>query len=103
MIADSDTPVVVAIEDSLDLHCFRPRDIPDVVTEYLQAARRQGLSSVRVIHGRGVGVQRARVHALLASLPFVAHAHEAPADRGGWGATVVELVPLTDEESLHPG
>jgi DNA-nicking Smr family endonuclease len=94
---DDDAPVVVPIEDSLDLHSFAPRDIPEVVGEYLQAARHQGLTSVRVIHGRGTGVQRARVHALLAALPYVVDAHEAPADRGGWGATIVDMVPLIDD------
>ncbi|MEW6338642.1 MAG: Smr/MutS family protein, partial [Acidobacteriota bacterium] len=79
------------VEASLDLHTFAPRDIPSVVAEYLAAAYAAGLREVRLIHGRGTGVQRARVHALVASSPLVARAYEAPPDRGGWGATVVEL------------
>ena len=81
------------IEDALDLHSFAPADIPSVVEEYVAAARAAGLTEVRLIHGRGIGVQRARVQALLARLPGVAAAWEAPADRGGWGATVVRLAP----------
>ena len=86
-------PIEVPIEDSLDLHSFAPADVPSVVEEYLSAARAAGLTEVRLIHGRGRGVQKARVHSLLARLPGVVTAFEAPADRGGWGATVVRLAP----------
>jgi DNA-nicking Smr family endonuclease len=85
--------VELPIEDALDLHSFAPADIPSVVEEYVAAARTAGLTEVRLIHGRGIGVQRARVRALLARLPGVAAAWEAPPDRGGWGATVVRLAP----------
>jgi DNA-nicking Smr family endonuclease len=84
-------PVELPLEDSLDLHSFPPQEVPDIVEEYLRVARAAGLGEVRLIHGRGKGVQRARIHALLGRLPFVLHAYEAPADRGGWGATVVVL------------
>ncbi len=86
-----DAPVPVPLEATLDLHTFPPRDVPEIVEEYLLAARAAGLAEVRVIHGRGRGVQRARVLALLARIPFVAAVSEAPPDRGGWGATVVRL------------
>lgn len=95
---DADEPVELPIGDSLDLHTFAPRDIPSVVDEYLRAAAEAGLKEVRIIHGRGTGVQRARVHTLVARSPFVARAWEAPADRGGWGATVVQLKPREDAE-----
>ncbi len=88
-----DDAVRLPIEDSLDLHAFAPRDVPSVVEEYLTAAREAGLAEVRVIHGRGTGVQRARVISLLDRLPFVLGVSEAPADRGGWGAVVVRLAP----------
>ena len=94
MADDSEPIVTLSIEDSLDLHTFAPRDIGSVVEEYLREARTRGILSVRIIHGRGAGVQRARVHTILSKLPFVVRAYEAPADRGGWGATVVELAPL---------
>jgi dsDNA-specific endonuclease/ATPase MutS2 len=89
---DPDAVAVLEIEDSIDLHGFQPRDIPDVVEDYLEEARQRGFREVRLIHGRGKGVQRARVQALLAQHPFVEHFRDAPATRGGWGATVVTLV-----------
>ena len=79
------------IEDSIDLHAFAPRDIPSVVEEYLREAHRRGFSEVRLIHGRGMGVQRAVLRALLVSHPLVARFSDAPPERGGWGATVVVL------------
>jgi DNA-nicking Smr family endonuclease len=95
-----DAPEVVELplEDALDLHSFAPADVPSVVEEYLAAARAAGLREVRLIHGRGRGVQKARVHALLARLAGVAAAWEAPADRGGWGATVVRLLPAAGDD-----
>jgi len=88
-----DDPVVLPIEDSLDLHTFAPREVLSVVSEYLREAHRRGFSEVRLIHGRGKGVQRAVVHSLLASHPLVARFFDAPPGRGGWGATVVLLRP----------
>lgn len=89
--ADSSDVAVLEIEDSIDLHGFQPRDIPNVVQDYLEAARDLGFREVRLIHGRGKGVQRARIHALLARHPQVEHFADAPATRGGWGATLVQL------------
>jgi DNA-nicking Smr family endonuclease len=88
---DEPDPVVLPIEDALDLHAFAPRDIPSVVGEYLEAAAERGFGEVRLIHGRGKGVQRAVVQRLLASHPLVERFFDAPAERGGWGATVVVL------------
>lgn len=84
-------PVRLPIEDSLDLHSFAPRDIPLVVDDYLSQAAERGLPEVRLIHGRGKGIQRAIVQSLLAVHPHVARFFDAPPDRGGWGATVVVL------------
>ncbi len=86
-----DEPVQIPIEDFIDLHPFPPKDIPDVVRDYLQAAHAAGFREVRLIHGRGIGVQRERVRSLLASHPLVVSFHDAPPDRGGWGATEVSL------------
>jgi DNA-nicking Smr family endonuclease len=83
--------VVLPIEDVLDLHAFAPRDVPSVVEEYLREAVRRGFGEVRLIHGRGQGVQRAVVHRLLSGHPLVARFCDAPAERGGWGATVAVL------------
>jgi len=75
----------------LDLHAFAPRDIPSVVSEYLEAAHARGFTEVRLIHGRGIGVQRGIVQSLLARHPLVAAFADAPPDRGGFGATIVRL------------
>lgn len=85
--------IELPIEDALDLHPFHPREVLAVVEEYLHAARQRGFREVRLIHGRGSGVQRARVQALVVQLPGVVRAFDAPPERGGWGATVVELAP----------
>lgn len=81
----------VPIEDSLDLHSFLPRDVPSVVSEYLDEAIRAGYSEVRLVHGKGKGVRRAEVRRLLARDPRVQEVFDAPPDRGGFGATVVML------------
>jgi hypothetical protein len=88
---DSDAVVSLPVEDSLDLHSFAPASIPDVVQDYLEAAHARGLHEVRLIHGRGIGVQRERVRSLLARHPRVAAFHDAPPEAGGWGATVAYL------------
>jgi len=90
---DPDRPIEIPIEDALDLHPFPPRDIPDVVASYLEEAAARGLAEVRVIHGRGIGVQRERVRSLLATHPLVLEYSDATPDRGGWGATLVRLKP----------
>jgi DNA-nicking Smr family endonuclease len=84
-------PVPVPIEDSLDLHSFQPRDVLSVVDEYLQEASARGFTEVRLIHGRGIGVQRRSVQSLLAGHPLVAAFADAPEERGGRGATIVRL------------
>jgi len=86
-------PLILPIEDSLDLHTFAPRDIPSVVDEYLREAAARGFGEVRLIHGKGRGVQRAVVQRLLESHPLVLRFFDGPPERGGWGATVVVLRP----------
>jgi DNA-nicking Smr family endonuclease len=81
----------VPIEDSLDLHSFLPRDVPDVVSDYLGEARRRGFREVRLIHGKGKGVRRAEIRRLLAADARVAEVFDAPPERGGIGATIVIL------------
>ena len=88
---DEPEPVRLPIEDSLDLHAFAPRDVRPVVDEYLRAAAARGFREVRLVHGRGIGVQRASVQGLLAGHPLVLRFFDAPPERGGWGATVVVL------------
>jgi len=86
-----DEPVEIPIEETLDLHPFRADEIRDVAREYLEQARARGFREVRLIHGRGIGVQRQAVRTLLQGHPLVAAFQDAPAERGGWGATVVVL------------
>lgn len=88
---DPEAPVVLPVEDALDLHPFRPDEIPDVVRAYLEQAVVAGFAEVRLIHGRGIGVQRERVRSVLASHPAVLEYRDAPPQRGGWGATVARL------------
>ncbi len=84
-------PFQVPITDVLDLHTFAPRDVKAVVEEYLFEAHRRGFRALRIIHGRGIGVQREMVRGVLARTPFVVAFQDAPAEAGGWGATLVDL------------
>ena len=90
---EPDEPVVLPIEDSIDLHAFAPKDIPSVVESYLEAAREAGFQEVRVIHGRGKGIQKERVRQVVGRSEHVLHFEEATPERGGFGATVVRLKP----------
>jgi len=88
-----DEPMQLPITGELDLHTFNPREIKDLVPDYLAACRERGILCVRIVHGKGIGNLRRTVHALLARHPdvtFYALANEA---LGGWGATIVHLRP----------
>lgn len=89
-------PVRLEIGDIFDLHTIAPLDVKRVVEEYLSEARLKGFRSVRIIHGKGVGVQREMVRSILARTPFVVDWTDAPAEAGGWGATIVRLSPESD-------
>jgi DNA-nicking Smr family endonuclease len=91
--ASDPEPVELPIDGELDLHTFSPRDVPGVVEEYLMQCRERGILSVRVVHGRGKGVQRAVVRRVLQGLAGVRGYEDAPPGAGGWGATLVELDP----------
>lgn len=84
-------PVKLPIEDVLDLHTFRPQDIPDLLEDYLTECLKSGIYSVRIIHGKGKGIQKKRVQGILKNNPMVASLRDAPPEAGGWGATLVEL------------
>ena len=84
-------PLVLEITDAIDLHHFHPSELIDVVDAYLDAALERGLTEVRLIHGRGKGVQRARVRRFLSEDARVERFEEAPPGRGGWGATLAFL------------
>lgn len=84
-------PIRIPITDVFDLHTVQPKEVEAVAEAYLEEADRLGLKTVRIIHGRGMGVQRAIVRAVLARTPFVLCYRDAPPESGGWGATLVNL------------
>ena len=84
-------PVVVPIEDSIDLHHFNPKEISDLICEYIHACREKNILSVRIIHGKGKGVLRERVHSILKKHPHVISYALGGIEAGGWGATCVTL------------
>jgi dsDNA-specific endonuclease/ATPase MutS2 len=84
-------PIRIPITDVFDLHTVPARDVRPVVEEYLAEAHKLGYKALRIIHGRGIGVQREIVRSVLAGTPFVIEYRDAPAEAGGWGATVVTL------------
>ena len=84
-------PVEIEITDIFDLHTIPPRDVKRVVEEYLELARENGFPVVRIIHGKGVGVQREMVRTILARTDFVLDWTDAPPEAGGLGATIVRL------------
>lgn len=86
-----DQPVELEITDVLDLHSFRPAEVPDVVRDYLDAAYEKGFRELRIVHGKGIGVQRKTVRTLLERDPRVEAFGDAPLEAGSWGATWVRL------------
>jgi len=84
-------PVRIPITDVFDLHTVPPRDVKPIVEEYLLEARRLGFKALRIVHGRGIGVQREIVRSILANTTFVESFSDAPLEAGGWGATIVTL------------
>ena len=84
-------PIRIPIGDVLDLHTFRPEDVPDLLTDYFSECLEAGIQTVRVIHGKGKGILRQRVRSIIKKHPLVLSFKDAPPDRGGWGATIVEL------------
>ncbi|HVG20735.1 MAG TPA: Smr/MutS family protein [Blastocatellia bacterium] len=77
--------------DVIDLHSIPPRQVRAVVEDYLEEAHRHGFRWVRIIHGKGIGVQREMVRSILARTPYVINFEDAPPEAGGWGATIVTL------------
>ena len=89
-------PVEIEITDVFDLHTIPPRDVKAVVEEYLREARRLGFPAVRIIHGKGIGVKRDMVRAILARTSFVLDWTDAPPEAGGLGATIVRMAGSDD-------
>ena len=89
--ADSGEPIRIPVTDVFDLHSVPPRDVQGVVEAYLEEAHQLGFRAIRIIHGRGIGVQRETVRAVLARTSFVLSYSDAPPEAGGWGATIATL------------
>jgi len=91
-------PVKVPIEPWIDLHTFSPKEIPEVLESYLEECQKAGFQEVRIIHGKGIGVQRRIVHSFLKKNPLVEKFSQSPPEAGGWGATTALLKkpPSTD-------
>ncbi|MFP2907804.1 Smr/MutS family protein [Pyxidicoccus sp. 3LFB2] len=92
-LPSEDEAVEIPIDGTLDLHLFHPKEVKDLVVEYLWACRQKGLLDVRIIHGKGTGALRRTVHSLLPKLPEVESFRSASEGDGGWGATWVRLKP----------
>jgi DNA-nicking Smr family endonuclease len=88
---DQQEPIRIPVTDVFDLHTVPAREVKAVVENYLEEAHRTGFRALRIIHGRGIGVQRELVRSILSKTPFVAGFCDAPAEAGGWGATLVNL------------
>ena len=84
-------PIVIEIKDVIDLHTFHPKDIPELLDDYIRACVEKSYSSVRIIHGKGKGFLKARVEKILKRHPLVISFQAAPPEAGGWGATIVIL------------
>lgn len=89
-----DEPVPLPIDGVLDLHTFRPKEVKDLVLEYLLACRERGILSVRIIHGKGIGNLQRTVHSILRQHPDVVSFATASQHMGGMGATIVHLRPF---------
>lgn len=94
-----DEPVRIPIEDTIDLHTCSPREIPSLLEEYLKGCLSHGIIQVRIIHGKGMGIQRNIVHSFLEKNPLVHSFSHAPPGAGGWGATIAIL--KTKKESKN--
>lgn len=91
-----DEPVVMEITDTIDLHSIPPKQIKEIVEEYLLQARARGFRIIRIIHGKGIGVQREAVRSILSRTDFVTAYYDAP---GNLGATIAELCNITTDSS----
>ncbi|HZR19899.1 MAG TPA: Smr/MutS family protein [Verrucomicrobiae bacterium] len=96
-----DEPLEVPINGVLDLHTFQPRQVKELVADYLDACRQRGIFRVRIIHGKGIGQLRQTVRAILARHPDVISFSDDHALFGGWGATVAELRPRSEKDRVQ--
>jgi DNA-nicking Smr family endonuclease len=99
--ADDESLIELPIDGVLDLHTFLPREVKDLVPDYLAECRERGILEVRIIHGKGTGALRRTVHAILSRLPEVVSFGLALEDAGGWGATLVTLRAPAEDRGQH--
>jgi DNA-nicking Smr family endonuclease len=92
-VAAENDPIEVPIDGELDLHAFFPRDLDDLIPRYLRECREKGVLQVRLVHGKGTGVLRGKVHGILRRMEEVNTFRLAGDEAGGWGATIVLLRP----------
>jgi len=88
---DGIEPVEHPVDGTLDLHTFHPRDLKELIPDYLESCREKGILQVRIIHGKGSGTLRKTVYSILGRLSYVLSIRVADEDGGGWGATIVTL------------
>lgn len=91
-MTEEDQPVNYRVDGTLDLHMFSPKETREVVFEYIDACLGKGLYAIRIVHGKGIGVQREIVHGILRTHPNVSSFRHEAGSGGGWGATVVDLM-----------
>jgi dsDNA-specific endonuclease/ATPase MutS2 len=91
---EDDEIIRIPVTDVFDLHTVPAREVKPVVENYLEEAYAMGFRALRIVHGRGIGVQREIVRSILSKTPFVASFSDAPAEAGGWGATIITLKDL---------
>jgi dsDNA-specific endonuclease/ATPase MutS2 len=96
-MADDHSYHQLVVDGDLDLHMFKPRDIKFLVPDYLEECREKGILRVRIVHGKGSGALRRTVHAILERAPWIASYRLASEWEGGWGATIVFLMPLCEK------
>jgi len=104
-VDDEESPVALPLDGRLDLHLFHPRDVPALLDAYLSECRAAGVLHLEIVHGKGTGALGRRVRALLARREDVLRHTVADEGRGGWGVTLVTLIPLPGggQGGLSPG
>jgi len=96
---DTAEPVELSIDGTLDLHTFNPREVKKLLPHYLDTCRGKGIYEVRIIHGKGTGMLRETVHSILRQLPGILSFRLAGENAGGWGATIVQLEPVSSQHA----